>query len=195
MSVIRVDPGSIRQYANAAQSQFDALRAELVGLANDAVTVRYFGPNAVQFKTRCGQMAADFGQRLGQDLSRIADAVRVSTTAVATSLGGAPIAISVNATPIPLPAPPAGDGSVEIDTSGLESLKPAVARHIDAITAQLGAHLRCLQDTDWQGQAKESAVAAVGSFTNAATSTANEAHRAITSYIDTQINSVMAMDR
>jgi hypothetical protein len=194
MSVIRVDPASIRQYAAAAQSQFDAIRGELQSLVNDAVNVRYFGPNAVQFKTRCGQMAADFGLQLGQDLSRIAEAVRASTTAIATSLGGAPISISVNATPIPVPAVPAGDGSVEIDTSGLDALKPVVARHITTITSQLAAHLRNLQGTDWQGQAKEAAIAAVGGFTNRADSSASEAQQSITGYIDAQINSVMAMD-
>src|ERR1043166_1987242 len=77
MALIRVNPDSIRQYAAAAQSQFDAVRGELQGLVSDAVEVRYFGPNAVEFKTRCGQMAVDFAQRLGQDLGRIADAVRV----------------------------------------------------------------------------------------------------------------------
>jgi hypothetical protein len=194
MSVIRVDPGSIRQYASSAQSQFDSIRTELQGLVNDAVSVRYFGPNAVQFKTKCGQMAADFGLKLGQDLSRIADAIRSSTTAIATSLGGAPISISVNASPIPVPPVPAGDGSMEIDTSGLDSLKPAVSRHINTITSQLAAHLRNLQSTDWQGQAKDSAVGAVSGFTNLAGSAANEAQQSITSYIDAQISDVMAMD-
>lgn len=195
MSVIRVNPDSIRSYASAAQSQFDAVHGELQGLVNDAVGVRYFGPNAAQFKTRCGQMAADFGQRLGQDLGHIADAVRSSTTAVATSLGGAPISIAVNGAALPIPSVPAGDGSVEIDTSGLDALKPVVNRHIDAVVAQLAAHLHALQGTDWQGQAKESAVSAVGGFTNAAESRADEARGAITSYIDAQISDVMAMDR
>lgn len=194
MSVIRVDPASIRQYAGAAQSQFDAIRSELQGLVSDTVNARYFGPNAVQFKTRCGQLAADFSQRIGRDLGQIAEAVRSSTTAIATSLGGAPIAIAVNPAAVPVPAVPAGDGSVEIDVSGLDALKPVVARHITAITGQLATHLRNLQGTDWQGQAKESAVAAVTGFTNAATGSANDAQQAITGYIDAQINSVMAMD-
>ena len=90
MTVIRVNPDSVRQYAGAAQQQFDAIRVELQGLVNDATTVRYFGPNSVDFKTHCGQMASDFGRRLAQDLGQIADAVRSSTTAIATSLGGAP---------------------------------------------------------------------------------------------------------
>jgi len=195
MSVIRVSPASIRQYATAAQSQFDAMRAELQGLVDDAVGVRYFGPNAVQFKTRCGEMAADFGQRLAQDLAHIAEAVRASTTAVATSLGGAPISISVNGGAVPLPAVAAGDGSVEVDPTGLESLKPVVGRRVDAISSQLAAHLRNLQSTDWQGQAKEAAVSAVTGFTNAAQSRAGEARQAITSYIDAQISDVMARDR
>lgn len=194
MSVIRVDPASIRQYAAAAQSQFDAIHAELQGLVNDAVNVHYNGPNAVQFKTRCGQMAADFGRHIGQDLSRIADAVRSSTTGIATSLGGAPISIAVNASPIPVPPVPAGDGAVEIDTTGLDGLKPVVARHIGAITSELAAHLRSLQGTDWLGQAKDTAVAAVSSFTSKADGSAAIAQQSITGYIDAQISSVMAMD-
>ena len=195
MSVIRVNPDSVRQYASAAQQQFDAVRVELQNLVNDAVTVRYFGPNAVDFKTHSGQMASDFGRRLAQDLGQIAEAVRTSTTAIAQSLGGGPISVSVNGAPIPLPQVPAGDGSVEIDTSGLESLKPRVASHIDSITTQLDAHLRNLQNTDWQGQAKESAVSAVTGFTNAARNLAHEARTSITSYIDKQINMVLAGDR
>jgi len=195
MSLIRVNPDSIRQYAAAAQTQFDAVRGELQALVNDAVEVRYFGPNAVEFKTRCGQMAADFAQRLGQDLGHIADAVRVSTSAVATSLGGTPISISVNGASVAVPSVPAGDGSVEIDPSGLEALKPAVTRRIGAIGSQLSAHLHNLQTTDWQGQAKESAVAAVTGFTHAAETRADEARSQITAYIDAQIGDVVARDR
>jgi len=94
-----------------------------------------------------------------------------------------------------LPTVPAGDGSVEIDTSGLEGLKPVVARHIDAITAQIDSHLRNLQNTDWQGQAKETAVTAVSGFSNAAKNLASDARTSITSYIDKQINLVLAGDR
>jgi len=195
MSVIRVNPDSIRQYAAAAQGEFDAVRSELVGLVDDAVGVRYFGPNAVDFKSHCGQMAADFGLRLGQDLGHIADAVRASTSAVSASLGGAPISIAVNGSPVPVPAMPQGDGSVEIDPSGLESLKPVVTRHISAIVDQLSAHLRNLQATDWEGQAKQSAVSAVTGFTSSAESRANEAQSSITAYIDAQISDVMARDR
>lgn len=195
MSVIRVNPDSIRQYAAAAQGEFDAVRSELVGLVDDAVGVRYSGPNAVDFKSHCGQMAADFGLRLGMDLGHIADAVRASTSAVSASLGGAPISIAVNASPVPVPPVPRGDGSVEIDPTGLEALKPVVTRHISAIVDQLSAHLRNLQATDWEGQAKQSAVAAVTGFTSAAESRATEAQSCITAYIDAQISDVMAHDR
>jgi hypothetical protein len=176
-------------------ARFYAVRAELQSLVNDAVMVRYFGPNAVEFKTHSGEMASDFGRRLAQDLGQIAEAVRTSTTAIARSLGGGPISVSVDGAPVPLPQVPAGDGSVEVDTSGLEALKPRVVGHIDAITAALDAHLRSLRSTDWQGQAKESAVAAVTGFTHAARSLANEARSSITSYIDRQIDMVLAGDR
>lgn len=195
MAVIRVNPDSIRQYAAAAQAQFDAVRSELVGLVDEAVGVRYFGPNAVDFKSHCGQMAADFGLRLGQDLGHIAEAVRISTSAVSSSLGGGPISIAVNGSPVPVPPVPGGDGSVEVDPTGLESLKPVVSRHISAIVDQLSAHLRNLQRTDWEGQAKQSAVSAVSGFTSSAESRATEAQTSITAYIDAQISDVLARDR
>jgi hypothetical protein len=195
VSVIRVNPESVHQYASAAQQQFDAVRVELQGLVSDAVTVRYFGPNAVSFKTHCGQMASDFGRRLAVDLGQIADAVRSSTTAIATSLGGGPVSVSVSGAPIPLPQVMASDGSVEVDTSGLVGLKPVVGHRIDAIAEQIDAHLRNLQATDWQGQAKETAVNAVAGFSAAAKNMGNEARTSITSYIDRQITAVFAGDR
>ena len=195
MTLIRVQPDSIRQYASVAQQNFDAVRVELQALVSDAAGVQYFGPNAVDFKTRCGQMASDFATSIGQDLSAIADAVRASTTNIAGSLGGGAISISVNSSPVSVPAIAAGDGSVEIDTAGLEGLKPTVARHIEAIGSQLDAHLRSLTATDWQGAAKEGAVNAVTGFTNAARSKAAEAQSSITAYIDSQIASVLASDR
>jgi hypothetical protein len=195
MTLIRVQPDSIRQYASVAQQNFDAIRVELQALVSNAAGVQYFGPNAVDFKTRCGQMAADFATSIGSDLAQIADAVRASTTNIAGSLGGAAIAISVNSAPVPIPAIAAGDGSVEIDTAGLEGLKPTVSRHIEAISSQLDAHLRSLSSTDWQGSAKEGALSAVTGFTNAAKSKAAEAQASITSYVDSQIASVLASDR
>jgi len=195
VSVIRVHPDSIRDYANHAQESFTTIRASLEQLVNDVVNVRYFGPNAIEFKTRSGEMAADFANRLSQDLGAIADAVRASTTNIAASLGGVPIAIQVNGTTIVPPAAPVGDGAVDVDVSGLENLRAPVRQRFEAINAEFDDHLRRLQGTDWVGAAKDTAVTNVSGFTTAAKSKATEAQTAITKYLDDQINAVLAADR
>ena len=63
MTLIRVNPESVRSYGTQAQSLFESMTTSLDRLVNDVVAVRYFGPNAVAFKTECGRMAADFGVR------------------------------------------------------------------------------------------------------------------------------------
>lgn len=194
MSVVRVHPESIHNYASHAQESFGSVRTTLEQLVNDIVNVRYFGPNATDFKTRCGEMAADFANRLSQDLGAIAEAVRVSTSNIAASLGGQPIVIEVNGSPITPPAPPAGDGAVDVDVSGLENLRSPVQQRFESINAQFDDHLRRLQGTDWVGAAKDSAVSAVSGFTSSAKAKATEAQSAITKYIDDQINSVLAAD-
>ena len=93
MTIVRVEPGSVRAYATSAQQQFEGIHSELTTLVNDAVGVHYQGPNAVSFKTKAGQMAAEFANSLSKDMGQIADAVRASTSNIAGSLGGAPIQI------------------------------------------------------------------------------------------------------
>jgi hypothetical protein len=192
MTVIRVNPDDVRAYGTAAQGQFDTARAELEALVRDAVGVRYQGPNAVQFKTECGRMAAT---SLSADLAGIADAIRTSTSNIAGSLGGAPVSISVNGAPIAPPDVPGGDGSVDVDTAGLEGLKPTVQGHIATVVAQLDAHMNRLQGTDWVGTAKETAVQTVSGFTNSAKTKAANAEQSVLAFIDNQINSVLAADR
>ncbi len=63
MTLIRVNPESVQRYGVEAQRIFDAMQQSLVGMVDQAVGVRYFGPNAVTFKTECGRMAADFANR------------------------------------------------------------------------------------------------------------------------------------
>jgi hypothetical protein len=70
-----------------------------------------------------------------------------------------------------------------------------VARRIATITSQLDTHLQQLRSTVWEGNAKESAVSAVTSFTTAAKNRAGEAQQSISSYIQDQIDDVLAKDR
>jgi hypothetical protein len=195
MSVIRVNRESLRHYASSATDRFGHSRTELEALIREAVEVRYFGPNAVEFKTRCGQMAAEYSTKLLQDFTSIAEAVRASTTAIASSLGDVPIVLSVDGSPVAAPpVPPADGGVVDIDVSALEALKPVVSRRIAAVRDALTQHLSSLQGTDWEGEAKNSAVDAVSRFTSAAQQKATDAETSINAYIDSQISSVLAAD-
>jgi hypothetical protein len=194
MTVVRVNPQSVREYGTDAQAKFDAIRTELVGLVNAVTEVRYFGPNAVDFKTKSGQIAADFANKVNQDLGAIADAVRVSTSNIAASLGGAPVTISVNGTTIAPPAVATVD-YVDVDTSALDSLKGTVDRHFAAINALFDGHLQKLNGTDWTGNAREQALVAVRSFTNAAKSKSSEAQQSLTTFITKQVQSVVTADK
>lgn len=195
MTIVRVEPGSVRAYATDAQQKFDSMHSDLTALVNDAVNVHYAGPNAVSFKTQCGQMAVDFASSLSKDLGSIADAVRTSTTNIASSLGGAPISIQVSGKAITAPTPPAGDGSVDVNTEGLQGLVPTVQSHFGTIRASLDGHLAKLRSTDWTGNAKENAVGQVSGFTSSAKAKAESAEQALVKYINQQISDVTAADR
>lgn len=194
MTVIRVNPTSVHQYGTSASQIFGGIHTELVALVNDVVGVHYFGPNAVSFKTECGRLAAEFATKLHTDIAAMADAVRVATSNIAASLGGQPITITVDARPITPPAPESVD-YVDVDTAALDGLQPTVTNHFEAVRNHLKDHLSRLQQTDWEGNAKESAVGAVTSFTTAANGKCNEAQQSITKYITDQINSVTAADK
>ncbi len=194
MTVVRVNPQSVRAYGTDAQAKFDAIRTELVGLVNAVTEVRYFGPNAVDFKTKSGQIAADFANKLNQDLGAIADAVRVSTSNIAASLGGAPVSISVNGATISPPAVATVD-YVDVDTSALDGLRTNVDRHFSAINSLFDGHLQKLVATDWTGNAREQALGAVRTFTNAAKTKSTEAQQSLNTFITKQVQSVVTADK
>ena len=194
MTVVRVDPQSVRDYGRQAQSIFDTMHGELVTLVNDVVAVRFFGPNAVAFKTDCGRVAADFANKLNADMGAMADAVRTSTSNIAASLGGAAITIHLDPRAITPPSPETVD-YVDVDTSALDSLVPVVTRHFTALRTGLKDNLGRLQSTDWEGNAKEQALGEVSRFTNTAKSKVAEGRTSITNYIQQQIQSVLAADR
>ena len=82
MTVVRVNPASVRQYGTAAETTFGEIRTELVNLVNHVTQVRYFGPNAVSFKTHSGQLASEFANKLNQDIAAISHAVKASTSLI-----------------------------------------------------------------------------------------------------------------
>ena len=194
MTVIRVNPESVRAYGADAQSRFESIRTELISLVNAVTEVRYFGPNAVDFKTRSGQMAADFANKLTQDMGAIAEAIKTSTTNIASSLGGAPVVINVAGGTISPPAVQSVD-YVDVDTSALEALRGTVDRHFSMIVDAFEQHLQKLLATDWQGNAREQAVAQVQGFTASAKGKSAEAQASLNQYISSQLESVTTADR
>ncbi len=194
MTVIRVDPASVRGYGTQAQGIFDTMHGELVALVNDVVAVRFFGPNAVAFKTDSGKVAADFANKLNTDMGAMADAVRTSTSNIAASLGGSAITIQIDSKAITPPSPETVD-YVDVDTSALESLIPVVTRHFTGLRNGLKDNLSRLQATDWEGNAKTAAVESVSGFTTSAQAKCDAAEQSITNYITKQIEAVTSADR
>jgi hypothetical protein len=194
MTIIRVNPASVQQYGTSAQATFAAMREALVALVNDVVAVRYFGPNAVSFKTQCGQTAADFANKLSMDMGAMADAIRTSTSNIASSLGGAPINIQVDPNPISPPVPASVD-YVDVDTAALEAVMPVVTAHFTALREGLDRNLSNLAATDWEGQAKVAAVGQVTEYTGSAKRSCDAAQESIVNAIRQQIDAVTTADR
>lgn len=194
MTLIRVNPASVQQYGRDAQAAFEQMHHSLVELVGEVVAVRYFGPNAVAFKTECGRLAAEFAGRLHLDMAAMADAVRRSTSNIATALGGQPIHIGVDARPIVPPAPEVVD-VVDVDTAALEAMVPVIARRFDDLRQQLTRNFQQLQATDWEGYAKLAAVDAVGGFTSSARHTCDAAEQSLADAIRRQVQAVVAADR
>lgn len=194
MTLIRVEPESVRAYGREAQAIFEQMHGALVALVDDVVAVRYFGPNAVAFKSECGRVAADFANRLHADMAAMADAVRRSTSNIAAALGGEPIVIRLDPKPITPPAPQAV-AYVDVDTAALEAAVPAVSRHFSALRQGLSSHVARLQATDWQGNAKLAAVDVVHQFTSSAQQKCTSAEHTLTAFIEGQVDSVTLADR
>lgn len=194
MTIIRVDPASVQAYGNDAQTKFDTIRAELQALVNAVSEVRYFGPNAVEFKTRSGEMAAEFATQVNADLGAIADAVRTSTSNIAASLGGSGLSLSVSGAPIVPPAVADSD-FVDVDTTALEQLKGVIDSHFQLIVQMFEEHLNRLAGTDWEGNAKQEAVTNVQGFTQSAKHKSAEAQTSLNNAITAQIEAVVTADR
>lgn len=194
MTLIRVNPESVRGYGTEAQNLFEAMHQSLVQMVNEVVAVRYFGPNAVAFKSECGRIAADFANKLHLDLGAMADAVRQSTSNIAASLGGAPIMIQIDPRPITPPVPETVD-YVDVDTTALAAVVPVVTRRFTELRQSLTSNFQRLQATDWEGNAKLMAVDAVGGFTTAAHQKCDAAEQTMTEFIRRQVDTAVAADR
>jgi hypothetical protein len=194
MTLIRVNPESVRAYGRETQQAFDAMHRSLAGLVDEVVGVRYFGPNAVTFKTACGRMACEFAKRLHLDISAMADAVRISTSNIATALGGQPIHVRIDDRPVTPPLPVTVD-YVDVDTAALEALVPAVGQRFELLRGHLTSNLERLRATDWEGVAKLTAVDVVAGFTASARAKCDEAEASLADVIRRQVDAVVTADR
>ena len=197
MSQITVDPAAIQRYGQQANECFADARRSLEQLVAHVVEVRYEGPNAVEFKRNCGNLAAEVSQSLLQDMQRIADGVSGSTSAIAAALGGSPVTIAVNSSPVAVPSVPGDTGVYSADTSGLSALTGTVAADLGQVSAALAEHQAALAATGdaWSGQAKNAAVDVVARFTAAADESVSVAKSRVVDFINSQIQAVTAADR
>jgi len=193
-SVIRVDPSSIRSYAGVAQGHFDGMHAELKRLIAAVAEVNYYGQNASQFKSAISDLSVEFANRFTKDMGAIADHIRVVTSNIVGSLGGQPVVISVEGRPISRPAIEKVD-YVQIDTAALDELTPLVKRHFESLTDHLTQHLKALENTDWQGNAKQQVVATIRDYTQKMRANAEECNAQIGQAIKKQVTSALEADR
>ena len=192
--VIRVNPASVRDFGTRAQANFTEINQKLNELVASVANVRYFGPNAVEFKQKTAELAATFARETHLKMQQIAEAVKTSTSNISSALGGAAISIQVDARPVEVPTIATVD-YVDVDTNALSDLKETVSTKFAAINSAFDANLAALRATDWQGQAKASADTAVSNITLVAKSTADSALGGINKAIQAQIDSVIAADR
>jgi uncharacterized protein YukE len=193
-SVIRVDPQSIRSYAGAAQGHFDGMHAELQRLIAAVAGVNYHGQNAFQFKSAISDLAVEFANKFTKDMGAIADHIRVVTSNIVGSLGGQPVVITVEGKPISRPAIEKVD-YVQVDTAALDGLTPVVKGHFQSLTDYLDQHLRALENTDWQGNAKQQVVATIRDYTHKMRANADDCNSQIGQAIRNQVASALEADR
>ena len=196
MTRISVDAKSLTAYGTAAEHAFKGVRTELTGLVHSCVSVPYEGPNSAAFKSGCGKLASDFSTSLLTDISKFADAVREVTTGIARSLGGQPVTIHFNGSPITAPTVPAADPNYTmVDTAPLQHLKATVHGHFTKINGHLDEHMRAFQHAKWEGHAREAAHTALRTFTSNTKSDVTDAQNKIEKFIDEQIQSVTTADQ
>lgn len=183
---IHLNPASVKSYAQSAQESFQHIRTTLEQLVNDAVAVKYYGENARDFKTKCGQIAVELANDLTTDMGRISESIKTATTNISQALGGNPVIIEFNGSTVQQPAVPADDGTVGASVAQLESFKGTVKTHFDAISDAFTEHLNALVRTEWTSTAKDNAVAGVRSFTEGAKTKVGNTSSEMISVIDTQ---------
>jgi uncharacterized protein YukE len=193
-SIIRVEPQSIHRYAKEAQQYFDEMQSELRRIVDSVAEVDYHGVNAFEFKSAISDLAVEFASKFTKDMAIISGAVRDVTTNIVKSLGGQPVVISVEGKPMIRPTIKREE-FFQVDTSALEQLGPVVKGQFEALTNSLSRHLKALENTDWQGNAKRQVVATVRDYTQKMNLNAEECSATIRQMISSQVNSTIEADR
>lgn len=193
--VVRVLPDSVIKYQDGAKDQFSSIHTNLTNMIESVVNVRYFGPNAMKFKTECGQLATEFANKLSEEVGGIVGVVNTATSNIAGSLGEGRLALTWEAKPFTAPTPAAGDGAVDVDHGALGELKTAVAAKFDDINNLLGQHLQALVATDWTGVAKDTVSEEVTGRTTRTQATVTENANKLNTVIQQQIDDVVAADK
>jgi len=167
--LIKVVPSSISGYSSKANANFESIQTSLRQIINDCVGVVYDGENAVQFKNDVGLIATTFAKEINGDLGGMVTAVNASLSRIAGSLGGNPPVVGFTAASTVVAAQVSQKADLyDVNTEGLEALQGQLSTQFNAVRAQLTEHKSALNATDWQGNAKTSAVTSVTGLTTKA---------------------------
>ena len=195
MTVIRVDPQSVRDYGRQAQGIFDTMHGELVTLVNDVVAGPLLRPERGGVQDRLRQGGGGLRQqaerRHGCD-GRRRSHVDVEHRRLAGWCADHD------------PARLEGDHAAHPRDGRLRRRRHERPRVVDsgrrrntspALRSGLKDNLGRLQGTDWEGNAKIAAVDAVSGFTTSAQAKCDTAEQSVTNYIRNQIEAVTTADR
>ncbi|MCW5952229.1 MAG: hypothetical protein KIT69_08230 [Propionibacteriaceae bacterium] len=192
--VIKVNPESVKNYGTKAQKHFTAIRADLQAIVNATDRVAYEGDNAEKFKREAGELVRDYSKAILEALKTITDAVKTTTSNIAQSLGGQPVTIRFDGSPV-VPQPvKKGDGTQSANTNQLRALSSQLTPKFASVEASLTKHLKDLQATVWEGTGKKSAVDIVTKTTTAAKKSSQDSKAAILDYIKAQLEAVESAD-
>jgi hypothetical protein len=194
MSFKRVDPASVASYAPKANEHIGNVYARLQELINAVVEVQYFGPNAFDFKIKAGTMTETFAEAFMKDFINFAQSIATATSNIAGALGSGKITVTVDPKKLDPPTPSSVE-YVEVDTSKLSELAATtVPGRIDALTAELEAHVGTVKGLDWVSNTQEATVAGVVKWTSAASEKARAFQQGLAKFISEQIDAVNKAD-
>lgn len=195
MTIIRVVPSSIHSYVTKTNMTVTHIQAAMRSMMTEARNLNYEGQSAAEFKTDIGLVASDFVTGVNQQLAAMVGAVNRATGSITASLGGTPALVRF--TPVSLVGEPvaAGGDRYDVDIDQLSAFKGLLGGHIDEVRSGLLAHRRALDETDWQGNAKQAAAAQVGALTTKATGLCDLAQSGLQARIEHQIQATTSADQ